>query len=51
VLERNRACRDPVPEKIIRYMLEHYELPDCTEAHRVDYISEGRVYDSLVQAI
>lgn len=51
VLERNRARHDPVPEKIIRYMLEHYELPDCTEAHRVDYISEGRVYDSLVQAI
>jgi predicted kinase len=48
VLERNRARRDPVPEKIIRYMLQHYELPDCTEAHRVEYRSAEGVYDSLV---
>lgn len=38
ILRRNRARPEPVPEGVIRRMLEKFELPDQTEAHQVDYV-------------
>jgi tRNA uridine 5-carbamoylmethylation protein Kti12 len=38
ILRRNRARPDPVPESVIVRLLQKFELPDCTEAHAVDYV-------------
>jgi predicted kinase len=36
--ERNRARKLPVPEATVARMLERWEVPDATEAHRVEWI-------------
>lgn len=35
---QNRQRAAPVPEKVIDRLLERWEVPDCTEAHQVDWI-------------
>lgn len=36
--EQNRQREDSVPFAVIESLLERWELPDLTEAHRVDYV-------------
>ena len=35
---QNRQRRRRMPEKIIERLFDRWEVPDCTEAHRVDYV-------------
>jgi predicted kinase len=35
---RNAARRDPVPDPAIERMLNHWEPPNISEAHRVDWV-------------
>ena len=37
---QNRARRKRVPEIVIERMMDRWEVPDLTEAHRVDYAIE-----------
>jgi predicted kinase len=46
--ERNRARPDPVPERVIDRMLDKYELPDCSEAQVVRYITIDGEFESLL---
>jgi len=36
--ERNRARPSPVPDVVLRRLIDRWEVPDLTEAHHVDYI-------------
>ena len=43
LFQQNRARRQVVPEKVIRGMMRSWEVPDLTEAHRVEYaVTEER---------
>jgi putative nucleotidyltransferase with HDIG domain len=35
---RNRRRSAPVPEKVFARIMDRWEVPDCTEAHEVDWI-------------
>ncbi len=35
---QNQTRKRKVPDKVIERLLERWETPDCTEAHRVEYI-------------
>jgi putative nucleotidyltransferase with HDIG domain len=39
--KRNRARAAPVREKVIQRLLDRWEIPDLTEAHQVDWITDG----------
>ncbi len=41
LLARNRARERRVPERVIERLVARWEIPDRTEAHRVDWISTG----------
>jgi predicted kinase len=38
LLQQNHEREWPVPEPAIAKLLGHWQVPDCTEAHRVDWI-------------
>jgi predicted kinase len=38
---QNRQRAAPVPEGVIERLLEHWEVPDRTEAHQVDWVVRG----------
>ena len=40
VLSRNKQRLLPVPQPVIYKLLDKLDMPDCTEAHRVDYAVE-----------
>ncbi|MFL6233127.1 MAG: AAA family ATPase [Thermoanaerobaculia bacterium] len=44
-LRRNRERAKPVPESVILRLAGKLELPDLTEAHRVDYVTAGLTPD------
>jgi predicted kinase len=35
---QNRRRAAVVPEKVLERLIDRWEVPDCTEAHRVDYV-------------
>ncbi|HEX8722731.1 MAG TPA: AAA family ATPase [Pyrinomonadaceae bacterium] len=37
--EQNRAREDPVPAEVIRKLTARWEVPDLTEAHRVEWVA------------
>lgn len=39
LLQQNRSRAAPVPEIVIQHLLSRWEVPDLTEAHRVDWIA------------
>ncbi|XRQ15065.1 AAA family ATPase [Actinomadura welshii] len=41
VRDRNRRRASPVPDAVIDRLVRRWELPDPTEAHRVDWLSTG----------
>ncbi len=41
LLRQNKHRAAPVPEDVIERMLSRWEVPDCTEAHRVDWVARG----------
>jgi predicted kinase len=38
---QNRARPSPVPERVIDGLLDRWEVPDLTEAHRVEWVLAG----------
>ncbi len=40
LLQRNRSRAHPVPEAVIERMLNQWEVPDLTEAHSVELVTE-----------
>lgn len=45
---QNRERDDAVPAEVIRKLAERWEVPDLTEAHRVDYVTETPGSTSLI---
>lgn len=45
---QNRERADPVPAEVIRRLTERWEVPDPTEAHRVDRVTETPGPASLI---
>jgi predicted kinase len=43
ILRRNAARQHPVPESVILRLAERLEVPDLTEAHRVDWIDTSSI--------
>jgi predicted kinase len=41
LLRQNRQRSAPVPEEVIERLLSRWEVPDRTEAHRVDWVAPG----------
>ncbi|MGP4025757.1 AAA family ATPase [Actinomadura sp. 3N407] len=39
--DRNRGRRSPVPDAVIDRLVRRWEIPDPTEAHRVDWLTTG----------
>jgi predicted kinase len=39
ILRRNRSRAEPVPEGILRRLIERVHVPDPSEAHDVEYVS------------
>ncbi len=39
LLRQNRQRQAPVPQAVLERLLERWEVPDLTEAQRVDWIS------------
>lgn len=40
LLRQNRQRPAPVPQAVLERLLDRWEVPDCTEAHRVDWMVE-----------
>ena len=38
---RNRARTHPVPHAVVERLVDRWETPDLTEAHRVEWVSTG----------
>jgi predicted kinase len=45
---QNRERADAVPAEVIRKLTDRWEVPDLTEAHRVDYVTETPGSASLI---
>jgi predicted kinase len=45
---QNRDRADPVPAEVIRKLTARWEVPDMTEAHRVDWVTETPGSSSLI---
>lgn len=45
---QNRERADPVPAEVIRKLTARWEVPDLTEAHRVDWVTETPGSASLI---
>lgn len=48
LLSRNRTRAASLPEQIIYHLLDKLEMPDASEAHRVEYYSAGLAQTYLV---